>query len=186
MKLVRVILPLLLAATAFAQDVKYNYDRSEDFSRFRTYKWVQIKDATRVNQLREGQVMAAIDAELATKGLTKTTGDNADLLVGYQAAIGQEKQFNSYTTGMGPGWGYGAGWGRGYGGFESSTTTGSTSTIHIGALGLDFYDAAKQSLIWRGEATKTLDDRAKPDKQEKNLNKAVKKLLKNYPPPIKK
>ena len=184
MKLVRVILPLLLAATAFAQDVKYNYDRSADFSKYRTYKWVQIKDAGRVDQLREQQVMTAIDAELATKGLSKVTGDApSDLLVGYQAAIGQEKQFNSYTSGIGPGWGYGAGWGRGYGGFESSTTTGSTSTIHIGALGFDFYDASKQSLIWRGEASKTLDPKAKPEKQQKNLTKAVRKLFKNYPPP---
>jgi hypothetical protein len=35
-------------------------------------------------------------------------------------------------------------------------------------------------------ASKTLDQKAKPDKQEKNLKKAVAKLLKNYPPPVKK
>src|SRR5215472_7149004 len=155
MKLVRLIPPLLLAATAFAQDVKYNYDRAADFSKYHTYKWVKIKGAMDLNQLRDQQVVAALDAELATKGLSKVTGDSpADILVGYQAAIGQEKQFNSYTTGIGPGWGYGAGWGRGYGGFESSTTTGQTSTIHIGAIGFDVYDASKQSLIWRGEASK--------------------------------
>src|SRR5579862_9317012 len=61
MNVVRVILPLLLAGTAFAQDVKYNYDRSADFSKYRTYKWIQIKDAGRVDQLREQQVVAAID-----------------------------------------------------------------------------------------------------------------------------
>ena len=32
---------------------------------------------------------------------------------------------------------------------------------------------------------KTLDPKAKPDKQQKNLTKAVEKLLKNYPPPKK-
>jgi hypothetical protein len=31
-------------------------------------------------------------------------------------------------------------------------------------------------------ASKTLDAKAKPEKQQKNLAKAVKKLLKNYPP----
>jgi hypothetical protein len=41
-------------------------------------------------------------------------------------------------------------------------------------------------LVWRGLASKTLDPKAKPEKQQKNLAKAVKKLLKNYPPPAKK
>jgi len=29
----------------------------------------------------------------------------------------------------------------------------------------------------------TLDQKAKPEKQQKNLEKAITKLLKNYPPP---
>jgi hypothetical protein len=36
--------------------------------------------------------------------------------------------------------------------------------------------------VWRGVATKTLDPKAKPDKKEKNIAKAVTKLMKNYPP----
>jgi hypothetical protein len=44
------------------------------------------------------------------------------------------------------------------------------------------YDSANHDLVWRGLATKTIDVDAKPDKQEKNLSKTVKKLLKNYPP----
>lgn len=182
----RMILPLsLLAISGFAQDVRYNFDRSADFSKYKTYKWVQVKEARPLNQLQDQQLRAAIDAELAKKGLVKVEGDNADLLVAYQAAIGQEKQFSAYTTGFGPGWGYGPGWGR-YGGLESSTTTGQTSTIHVGSVGVDMYDAAGHDLIWRGEASKTLDMKAKPDKQQRNLQKAMAKLLKNYPPPVKK
>ena len=74
--------------------------------------------------------------------------------------------------------GGGAGW---YGGgMTSITTTGSTSTIYVGHLGLDMYDSAKKELVWRGTASKTLDPKAKPDKQQKK--KAVDKLLKNYLP----
>ena len=47
---------------------------------------------------------------------------------------------------------------------------------------MDMYDHANKDLVWRGLASKTIDEKAKPDKQEKNLAKAVKKLLKNYPP----
>jgi hypothetical protein len=106
----------------------------------------------------------------------------ADLYVGYQTAIDTEKQFNAYSTG----WGYGPGWRGGwYGGMGSTTTTGSTSTIYIGQLVLDMYDSAKKELVWRGAVSKTIDPKAKPDKQQKNITKSVQKLLKNYPPPKK-
>jgi hypothetical protein len=48
------------------------------------------------------------------------------------------------------------------------------------------YDSAHRDLVWRGVASKSLDPKAKPEKQQKNLTKAVAKMLKNYPPPIKK
>ena len=44
------------------------------------------------------------------------------------------------------------------------------------------YDSAKKELVWRGVASKTIDPKAKPEKQQKNIDKAVAKLLKNYPP----
>ena len=65
---------------------------------------------------------------------------------------------------------------------NETTTTGSTSTIYVGQLGLDMYDSAKKELVWRGVASKTIDPKAKPEKQQKNITKAVDKLLKNYPP----
>ena len=172
------------AVTVFAQDVRYNFDKQADFSQFKTYKWVTLKGATAPNDLVDMQIKAAVDAELATKGLKRTDADTADLYVGYQTAIDTEKQYTSFDTGWGygPGW-YGGGW---YGGGGMSTTTGSTSTIYIGQLALDMYSPASKALVWRGTASKTLDAKAKPDKQQKNLTKAVAKLLKNYPPPVKK
>jgi Domain of unknown function (DUF4136) len=180
-KVVLLSLALLLcgAAEGFAQDVRYNFDKDTDFSKFKTYKWVTIKDSDHLNELTEKQITAALDAELAKKGLTKTDADNADLYIGYQTAVGSEKQFNSYSSG----WGTGPGWGRGwYGGYGSTTTTGSTSTIYVGQLDLDMYESAKKELVWRGTVSKTIDPRAKPDKQQKNITKSVQKLLKNYPP----
>jgi len=179
-----VVFLTLAVSVSLAQDVRYNFDRNTDFSRFKTYKWVPIKGAEQANDLVDKQVKDTIDAQLSGKGLTKVAGDNADLFIGYQTAVGQEKQFNSYSTD----WGYGGGWYRGgwYGGMGgSSMTTGQTSTIYTGQLVLDMYDSANKDLVWRGVASKTLDAKAKPDKQQKNLTKAVTKLLKNYPPTAK-
>jgi hypothetical protein len=47
------------------------------------------------------------------------------------------------------------------------------------------YDRNGHDLVWRGVASKTIDPKAKPDKRQKNLNKAATKMLKNYPPPKK-
>ena len=183
------VLPLLVlflagASNALAQDVRYNFAKEADFAGFKTYKWVPIKSAQPLSDLVENQIKTSVDAELGKKGLMKTDADSADLYIGYQAAVGTEKQFTSFNDS----WGYGGGWyGRGwYGGGGMSTTTGSTSTIYIGQLALDMYASGEKNLVWRGTASKTMDPRAKPEKQQKNLDKAVAKLLKNYPPPVKK
>ena len=176
---------MLLAAArgASAQDVRYNYDREADFTKFKTYKWVELKDASKVSELVEKQIKSTVDAELAKKGLTKTDSDTADLYLGYQAGVDKERQYTSFNTG----WGYGPGWyGGGWYGGGGGMTTGQTSTILIGQLALDFYSPAPKTLVWRGAASKTLDTDAKPEKQQKNLTKAVAKLLKNFPPPVKK
>ena len=174
-----VTLFLLGLSHAVAQDVRYNFDKDTDFSKFKTYKWVELKDAAKIDDITDKNIRSAIDAELATKGLTKTDGDSADLFIGYQAAVGQEKQFTSYSSD----WGYGGGWYRGgWYGPSSGMTTGQTSTIYVGQLAVDMYDSANKDLVWRGVASKTLDAKAKPEKQQKNLAKAMAKLFKKYPP----
>ena len=98
------------SSQAFAQDVRYNFDKSANFTTFKTYKWVAIKGATPLSDLVDRQVKDAVDAELAKKGLTKSESDTADLYIGYQGAVSQEKEYTSFDSG----WGYGPGWyGRG-------------------------------------------------------------------------
>ena len=46
-----------------------------DFSKFKTYKWVKIEGAQYPDDITDAQIKSAIDAQLATKGLTKTEGD---------------------------------------------------------------------------------------------------------------
>ena len=183
-KLATLVLALVLTpALAMAQKVSFDYDKTANFAGFKTYKWVVIKGAQQLSDLPDRQVKAAVDAELAKKGLTKTDGETADLYIGYQAGVGQEKEYTSFDTG----WGYGPGWhGAGWYGGGGGMTTGTTSTIYVGQLALDMYSTAPKTLVFRTVASKTLDTEAKPEKQQKNLDKAVAKMLKNYPPAEKK
>jgi len=169
----------VFSCSMFGQDIRYNFDKSADFTKFKTYKWVEIKGATPPDDITDKQIKASIDAQLTTKGLSKVDGDSADLYIGYQVAMGTEKQFTSYDSG----WGYGPGWyGRGWYGGGGGMTTGQTSTIYTGQLAIDMYDSAQHTLVWRGVVSKTLDPKAKPDKRQKNLDKSTAKLMKKYPP----
>ena len=173
MKITRIILAALaFVAIASAQNVNYNFDQATDFSKFKSYKWIEIPGGVQLDDITAKQLTSALEAQLAQKGLTKTESDSADLYVGYQLATTQERQINAYNTG----WGYGPRWGG------TGTTSISTTTLTIGSLDLDMYDSSQKQLVWRGVATKTLDPGAKPEKRQKNIQKAVEKLLKNYPP----
>jgi hypothetical protein len=114
-----------------------------------------------------------VDEQLAGKGLRRVES-GGDLHVGYQAAIAQEKQFDSF------GWGGPGPWGGGWGGDRRVTT----STIDIGKLVIGLFDPATKQLVWRGSAAKTLDIKKDPDKNYRNLEKAMAKLFKNYPPGV--
>lgn len=162
-------LALLACGGAMAQDVSYNSMPGVDFSKYHTYKWVAIQGASYPNQIVDTQIKSSIDSQLASKGLTKTDADKADLYIGYQASIDQEKQWNAYGMGGGLRWGGGM-------------ATAQSSTIGIGTLVVDMYDPSNKQLVWTGRATKTLDPGANQEKKQKNLDKAMQKLFKNYPP----
>lgn len=166
---VGLVLALLAFGTTLAQDVTTNSMPGADFMKYHTYKWVTIQGATYPNQIVDAQIKDAVDSQLAAKGLTKTDGDKADLYVGYQASIDQERQWNAYGMGGGLRWG---------GGMANA----QSSTINNGTLVLDMYDPSNKQLVWTGRATKTLDASVNQEKKQKNLNKAMQKLLKNFPP----
>jgi hypothetical protein len=171
---IRIALAALgFAALAWAQDVSYNFDTSANFNKFKTYKWVEIPGGVKLDDLLSRQLDTALQAQLAKKGLSKTDSETADLYVGYQVAVKEERSISAY--GMGGGWRMG-------GGMANATT----STLQIGTVDLDTYDPATKTLVWRGMASKTIDAGAKPDKRQKNIENGAAKLLKNYPPPPKK
>ena len=163
------VLTLVACNVVLAQDVTTNSMPGTNFSQFHTYKWVAIQGATYPNQILDQEIKDAINTQLSQKGLTMTTGEKADLYVGYQTAVDQQKQWNAY--GMGGGWRFGGGMG-----------TATSSTIDIGTIVVDMYDPSTKQLVWTGRATKTLNPSKNQQKNVENLNKAMQKLLKSYPP----
>jgi hypothetical protein len=165
---VPLILSGLLCASILllAQDVKYNFDPSVNFAKYHTYQWAKLP-TNHPDQLIDRQIMGDIDSALAAKGLTKVTS-NPDIVVGYQIAVDQEKQWDT--------------WGGGAFYFGGGFGTATESTINIGTLGIDFFDPASKNIVWRGTGTKTIDPSGNAEKNMERMQKAVDKILKHYPP----
>jgi Domain of unknown function (DUF4136) len=162
---------LLFATVSLAQQVKTDYDRSADFSQYKTYSWekVQTQDQLWVDRIKD-----AVNATLAAKGWTKLESGGRVAIVAMETTKNQQT-LDTFYDGFGGGWG----WRRfGGGGFGDATTT--TENYKVGTLVVDLFDANTKNLIWRGSATDTLSD--KSEKNIKNLDKAVQKMFDHFPP----
>jgi hypothetical protein len=174
MKYITLTMVACLGIAAFAQDVQFDYDRSANFNAYKTYQWVDYKPVQPGDQLLDQDIKRAVDSELAGKGLRRVES-GGDLFVGYQAGISQEKEFNSLGTGGLGGWAGPFGWGNWGGGRVT------TPTIDIGKLVVGLFDPATKQLVWRGSVSKTLNISKDPDKNYRNLEKAMAKLFRSYP-----
>jgi hypothetical protein len=162
---------LLLASASFAQQVKSDYDRSADFSHYKTYSWekVQTSDPLWVDRIKE-----AVNSALAGKGLTPVASGGDIAIVAIEMTKNQQT-LNTFYDGFGGGWRWG-------GGFGNATTT--VDNYKVGTLVVDLFDANSKQIIWRGSSSDTVSD--KSDKNIKNLDKGVQKMFDHYPPGAKK
>jgi hypothetical protein len=180
-KLMIVAALVLAPAVLLAQKVSYDYNKSANFAAFKTYAH---KNGTPAGQpLIDQRILAAIETELGAKGLTKADA-NPDVFVIYHIAVDKEKDISTFSSGYSGGYGpYGWGWGGG--GWGGGTTTTQVRDILIGTLIIDMADAKAGQLAWRGMGVKEVNTQAKPEKRDKSINNAVKKIFSNFPPKVK-
>ena len=98
------------------------------------------------------------------------TSDDPDFLIAMQT-MSKEKVRHSPEA-----------WGYGYG-LRWHSHKYRTRTYDEGTLVLDFVDTASKKLIWRGTAKGLVESNRTPEELDDLVNEAVKKTLKNFPPP---
>jgi len=148
---------ILVVSSSFGQKVSYDFDKNTNFEQFKTYKWVYIKQ---LEAELDRQITLAVDSQLG-KRFEQGRWEQGGPLRGDQTAVSKEENIMWYSL-------------------HSATTLGGI-TLYVGQLVIDLYDAATEALVWRGAVSKTINRTAKPEKRQKNLEKAIAKLLKNYP-----
>ena len=159
---------LFFGSLALAQDVTWNALPGTNFSAFHTYQWASCGNA-HPSGILDSEIKQDIDNVLSQKGFTKVAPETqSDLLVCYQTAVQQQQQWNA--------WGMGR-----FGGMGQATS----STINNGTLVFDVYTMAAKQQVWQGRATKTVSPSGNEQKNLKNMQNGINKLLKNFPPPVK-
>jgi hypothetical protein len=181
-------LKAIAAAAAFAScslscssmSVNTDYDPRADFSRYRTYDWIPSQQASQQpapgtanpflhNTLLDSRIKSALDRGLSIKGL-RQSHEKPDMYVVYQTRAEQKVEAN--TAGLGIGYGYGP--------YVGYTGPGLGVTQYTeGTLIVDFVNPESNQLIWRGYASKALDN---TDVGEQIVAEAVQKILEKYPP----
>jgi hypothetical protein len=167
--MVSAVVSVVMLTAGFAQHVQTDFDHQANFVQYKTYSWQEIKPG---DSLWDSRIKSAVNAQLEGKGLAQVANDGDITIVAIKTSQTQ-KTLQTFYDGFGGGWRW-----RGFGGFGDSTTT--EQDYQEGTLVIDLYDGKTKQLIWRGSTESVLADKA--EKNEKNLEKGVAKMFKDFPP----
>jgi NADPH:quinone reductase-like Zn-dependent oxidoreductase len=156
---------LCLASTAvLAQQVSVNYNHNANFAQYHTYAWGSNNKNAIQNSILAQVAQQDIESSMASKGLQKVEeSQNPDLVL---TASGGEREQTSYNA-----WGM-RGIGGGMGGISPQQNYETTMVVSL-------YDSKQKELVWRGIAENTLSNNG--NKNQKNVEKAVEKMFKQWP-----
>jgi len=161
------LLTVMLASCASGPTIRTDYDRSVDFSQYKTYAYFQpiSIESRNYTSLIGDHFRASIDREMTARGYVKST--NPDLLINVSAVINDKTRVTQTTTMPPPYYGYRRGyydpW-RGYGyGTETHVSQYSEGTVNI-----DIVDPKLKRLVWEGVAIGTITD-----KKRKNARQVI-------------
>jgi Domain of unknown function (DUF4136) len=177
---VLLIVVAMCSTCALAQKVKVGYDKSADFSKYKSYT-LQEPSAPVSRPLLHASVMGTINHELETKGLAGVQKDG-DLTVipeggldyGLDSPVGATADSGNSRT-QKPAVDV-----QLWAGFIPPPGS-SGKGLPEGTLQLTIVDRATNKVVWTGLVVQKLD----PAKKEQSLDKiaaAINKLLMEYPP----
>jgi hypothetical protein len=160
---------VLVCSACSTLQTSFDYDRSVDFSKYRTFAFKDVQPAT--NELVARRIANALETVLTSKGLIRDDA-NPDLWVVAHARIHNETQIIAWDTA----WGYGWHWhGPGF-------ATATAEQIPVGTLVVDLVDSRANELVWRSRASDVLDPSDTPAEKDEHLHDAVSEMFDSFPP----
>lgn len=172
-----ITLSIVAASCGSTLKVTTDYDKSANFSNYKSFSIYSVKTTGSVSQLNADRIVNAIKGEMVAKGF-KYVESNGDLTIN-AITILKDKQAVSASTNY---YGYG-GLYRPYGyyggmGMASSTSV-STYNYKDGSLTIEMVDTKSTKMVWQGIGNKEIDGVSKdPDTAIKN---GVNKIMASFP-----
>jgi hypothetical protein len=165
----------LLALPALGQKVHVDYDGATAFSEYRTFQFFETKEDLRDFSLTSHKKVVRQLRDYAEEGGLTEVDTDPDVYIAYYTADRGDLRLTLSDLGYayGPDFSLGSYWEGGVG-----NRTSNSFTFKEGTMIIDVWDAERKQLVWRGMATATV---AKdPDKNDKKIEKALKKMTKNW------
>ena len=179
------VLVALLGAACSSVRTQYDFDPTADFSAWRSFAWfppgsVPSGDPRLDNPLLLGRIESAVNEKLQARGFVLLQDREPDFWVQIHLSTEQRLDVRTMNTGYvgGP---RGAGW-RGGGWAGTGWTETRVEQYEEGTLVIDFVDAARRRLVWRGSGTRRLARNIQPDRVTQRVNEAVEEILAQFPP----
>jgi hypothetical protein len=171
----------LLSACSSGPDIRADYDRSVDFSDYRTfnfYKPMGIENENYSSIL--GQMFRdAITREMELRGYTKS--DSPDVMLNVSARMDDKTQVTTYNQPMYGGYyGYRAGFYDPWYGYGYGTQT-HVSQYTEGTVNIDMVDVDQKRMVWEGIAVGRVDGSKTNEELRLAINAGVAEMFASYP-----
>lgn len=171
MKFFQILVLMLLIVSCAPIRVSYDFDKSTDFSKYKTYNYYADMK-TGLSDLDTKRFLDALDTKMKAKGFS--LAEKPDFFIDIKSSEFQSAQRNTVGVGLGGG-------GRNVGG-------GVSIGIPVGQAGvnrqitIDFVDENGKGLFWQAVSESSYTPNASPENREARLNAIIDKVLVNYPP----
>jgi len=170
----------LLAACASSPNIQTDYDRSVDFSQYKTYGYYNPMGIENPNysSLLGQMFREAIDTQMTSRGYVKS--NNPDLLFNVSARLEDKTKVTTMTNpGMYGGYyGYRGGMYAPWGGYGYGTST-QVSQYTEGTINVDMVDPKLKRMLWEGVAIGRVKDQNKNLRQD--VMTGVAEMFEGYP-----
>jgi Domain of unknown function (DUF4136) len=173
------VLGFLLASCASFPEIRSDYDKNTDFSRYKTFAFIQplATDQAGYSTITTSLIKRAVQTQLETRGYVYSE-NTPDLLINFNAKVEDKtvvtqipmpsiSHYYEYRGRLYSSWGS-------YG-YETDIDQYKEGTLNI-----DIVDAARKQLVWEGVAIGRVTQKAIKER-ETRINAAVQDIFAQYP-----
>jgi hypothetical protein len=175
---------LALAGCATAPDVRTDFDRTADFTQYKTFGFANPLGTDRggYQSIVSQHLKTATQRELEARGM-RLDNNAPQVLVNFNGELNEKMRVDRVSTPV-----MGVGMGRGYYGYRTGMYSAwplyADQTIVTpykeGTLNIDVVDSARKQLVWEGVVTGTVTQKSL-DNVQTALDAAVSAAFAKYP-----